>query len=95
MRYTSGWPSRSGSVATVRYATNLDDLCAVLAQLVGNDLAADVGMRQQDLLAGEVACLGQRVDERFRAIFRRHHVELEAVLREPLGLAEPTPHSFA
>jgi len=42
-------------------------------------------MRQQDLLPARSPVWVSAWNERFRAIFRRHHVELEAVLREPLG----------
>ena len=51
----SGSPSRSGSASDRPVGDDLGDLGAPLAQFVGEQLARDVGVRQQHRQAADVA----------------------------------------
>ena len=67
----------------------LGHLRAVLLQFLGDHFAPDVGARQEDLQATDVARLGQRLRQRFGAILGGHQIDLEPVAREPLGRRRP------
>ena len=81
----SGSPSRSGSTDHRAVRDDLGHLGALLAQLLGEQLAADVGVRQQDFPAADVAAVGDRAQHGFRAVLGRRQVDLQAVARQPLG----------
>jgi hypothetical protein len=64
---------------------DFSDLGALLSQLVREQLAADVGMREQNPLPFDVAALRQRAQNRLRPVLRRRQIDLQAIGRQPLG----------
>src|SRR5262249_6566032 len=54
---------------------DLGDVGAFLPQLIGEQLAADVGVRQEDLLASDFADLRERAEDRLRTVLGRGEVD--------------------
>ena len=58
---------------------HLGDVGALFAQLVGDQLAADVRVRQQNLLSAHVARFRQHAQHRLRSVLGRGEIDLQPV----------------
>ena len=80
-----------GLAFTLRFGDNgpigddLGHIGALLAKFLGDNLPADIGVRQQDAEAPHVPGVRDRADECLRAELRRGHIGLQAIPREALG----------
>ena len=54
-------------------------------KLIGQDLAPDVGVRQQDFLPVDVGSLRDRAGQRVSAIFARRQVDFQTIACQPLA----------
>ena len=62
---------------------HIDNVCARLAQLVGQTVAGDVRARQEDALSLEASGCLQRVEKRVGAEFSRGEIDPNAIAVEP------------